>query len=145
MPTKRPVQAGISSTNVHLPHCYDGDRDRVVLEGYPGMAARSLIGRVSYKNDDPAKQTEARLAARHRILADLLHGRCAEIYGFALRAPMRFAQDAAGDELDAVLCAVQAAWGWRHRDQHFGAPVGYDRLEGWVCDPSLARLTKPGP
>lgn len=132
----RLLQAG-----VHLPHFYNGDTDRVVLEGYPGLVARSLIGRTSYKNDNPAKQSEAHARARKMLLTELLSGRCADIYGFTLRAPIRYADDPTGDELDAVLCAIQAAWGWCHRDRGYGAPAVYDRLEGWICDPAVLKPT----
>lgn len=124
-------------SKVHLPHLRDGDGERIVLEAYPGVAARSLIGKTSYKNDQPKKQTRARLLARREILEQLLGDKCSEIYGFSLRAPIGVAEDPTGDELDAVLCAIQAAWGWSRRDERFGAPSNYDRLEGWICDPSL--------
>lgn len=51
---------------------------------------------------------------------------------------MSLADDPSGDGLDALLCAIQAAWGYTERDHDFGAPAsGYDRLEGWICDPAL--------
>jgi hypothetical protein len=33
--------------------------------------------------------------------------------------------------LDAVLCAVLAAWGWQRRDANYGLPA-HDALEGWI-------------
>ena len=125
------------NAKVHLPPLHDGDTKRVVLEGYPGIAARSLIGATGYKSDAPAKQTTDQLVARKQILSSLLAGRCEEVYGFRLRAPMSLTDDPTGDDLDAMLCAIQAAWGWRFRKQRFGAPVEIDRLEGWICDPAL--------
>ena len=50
-----------------------GDPTRVALEAYPGLLARQLIGRNSYKSDDKARQTPARRAAREQLLAQLLH------------------------------------------------------------------------
>ena len=67
----------------------------------------------------------------------LLDGACRETYGFDLDAPMTLANDPSSDELDALLCALQAAWGWSMRERGYGAPDGYDRLEGWICDPAL--------
>ena len=42
-------------------------------------------------------------------------------------------QDASGDSLDAVLCALQAAWGHARRGRDFGLPTGLDPLEGWIA------------
>ena len=41
--------------------------------------------------------------------------------------------DASGDTLDAVLCALQAAWAWQRRDAGFGEPPQMDALEGWIA------------
>jgi len=125
------------SSGVHLPHLRRGDPQRVVVEGYPGVAARRLIGRVPYKQDQARKQTPAQHRARRAILERLLEGKCEDIYGFSLTAPMAIADDPSGDELDALLCAVQASWGWTRREENFGAPVDCDPLEGWICDPAL--------
>jgi hypothetical protein len=129
----RLVRAG-----VHLPYLHDGDERRIVLECYPGVAARSLIGRQSYKSDSRSTQTPDRHAARLSLLAGLVNGRCRERYGFDLDAPMLLAEDPGADELDALICAIQAAWGWSRRRSRYGAPEGVDPLEGWICDPTLA-------
>jgi hypothetical protein len=79
---------------------------RVALEAYPGLLARELIGRRSYKSDDKAKQTPERLIARKDLVTALEKGR----RGWALRLKLSHAQrdaladDASGDSLDAVLC-----------------------------------------
>jgi hypothetical protein len=42
--------------------------------------------------------------------------------------------DASGDHMDAVLCLLQAAWGWQqHQLGHpqYGLP-DFDPLEGWI-------------
>ena len=49
------------------------------------------------------------------------------------------------DALDAVLCALQAAWSWTRRDQGWGIPKQVDPLEGWIVDPGLARVAEPVP
>jgi hypothetical protein len=121
------LQAG-----VHLPGLLEGDRTRVALEAYPGLLARELIGRRSYKNDDAAKQTAERLIARKDIVTALEQGRTR----LKLRLKLTPAQhdaliaDASGDRLDAVLCLLQAAWaagrdGW-------GLPADVDPVEGWI-------------
>ena len=53
--------------NVTIPLLRTGDPDRVVVEAYPGVLARSLIGRRSYKNDTRKKQTADQLSARREI------------------------------------------------------------------------------
>ncbi|MEX0957663.1 MAG: DUF429 domain-containing protein [Burkholderiales bacterium] len=118
--------------------CCNGDTTRIVLEAYPGMLARQ-IANASYKNDAKSKQTPARLAARRRI-RDGLVGDCARRFGFALElfpAVSRAAiEDAGGDALDAVLCAVQAAWACSRARSGYGIPAGADPLEGWIVGPA---------
>lgn len=110
---------------------------RVALEAYPGLLARELIGRRSYKSDELAKQTPERLAARTDLLAALEAG--AGRLGLALdlsaaqRAELR--ADARGDDLDAVLCLLQAAWGLQRAGSPgpgYGLPPVVDPLEGWI-------------
>jgi hypothetical protein len=42
-----------------------------------------------------------------------------------------------GDVLDAVLCAIQAAWAFLKRHDGYGIPSDVDLLEGWIIDPHL--------
>ncbi|MFL5655604.1 MAG: hypothetical protein ACJ8CB_15685 [Ktedonobacteraceae bacterium] len=37
-----------------------------------------------------------------------------------------------GDDLDALLCAVQAAWVYTQRDNGYGVPAQCERDEGWI-------------
>ena len=49
--------------------------------------------------------------------------------------------DLTGDSLDALLCAIQAAWAWRNRRQLFGLPrAGID--PGAVEPPDGGRLMR---
>lgn len=123
---------------VHLPGLHTGDLGRVALEAYPGLLAREILGRRSYKSDDRAKQTPDRLIARKDLLTALEAGQTR----LALRLKLSHAQrdalvdDASGDRLDAVLCLLQAAWAeQRHSDQGdalYGLPAAMDPLEGWI-------------
>ncbi|MDT9001540.1 DUF429 domain-containing protein [Paucibacter sp. APW11] len=116
----------------HLPGLHDGDRRRVALEGYPGLLARELIQRRSYKSDDRSKQTEERLIARKDLIEALEQGRSR----LGLRLKLSHAQrdalvdDASGDRLDAVLCLMQAAWASQR--EGYGLPAEIDPLEGWI-------------
>src|SRR5690606_534720 len=47
----RLIEAGVSLAGLH-----EGDPNRVALEAYPGLLARSVIGNISYKSDEKAKQ-----------------------------------------------------------------------------------------
>jgi hypothetical protein len=120
------------AAGVTIPGLLQGDPTRIALEAYPGMLARRLVGRVSYKTEDRRKDDEARRRARAAILAGIEAGSMGIAVRFApgLREPCL--DDASADTLDAVLCAVQAAWGWRRRDENFGLPADMDPLEGWT-------------
>jgi len=122
---------------VHLPGLHAGDPTRVALEAYPGLLAREVLQRRSYKSDDVAKQTPDRLIARKDLLTALELGQTR----LALRLKLTHAQrdalvaDASGDSLDAVLCMLQAGWAeQRHAegDALYGLPPGLDPLEGWI-------------
>ncbi|MGN6830687.1 DUF429 domain-containing protein [Paucibacter sp. M5-1] len=117
---------------VHLPGLHPGDAKRVALEAYPGLLARELIARRSYKSDDKAKQSDERLIARKDLLEALEQGRSR----LGLRLKLSHAQrdalvaDASGDRLDAVLCLMQAAWAQDR--EGYGLPTAIDPLEGWI-------------
>jgi hypothetical protein len=120
------LQAGVT-----IPSMHSGDSQRIALEAYPGMVARSIT-RESYKSDTPSMQTPARRAARLQIIKALENAE--HPYAIKLQAA-KFRQqllgDGSGDLLDAVLCAVLAAWGWQRRDTNYGLPA-HDALEGWI-------------
>lgn len=112
-----------------------GDPDRTVVEAYPGVLARSIIGRRSYKQDTKKKQTTMQRQAREHLLRAILYEVIRKDYEFSVDAPMCLADDPTGDHLDALLCCIQAAWAWTQRDRDFGAPTETDPLEGWIADP----------
>ncbi len=120
------------AAGVHLPGLLPGDESRVALEAYPGLLARELIGRRSYKSDTKASQTPERLIARKDIVDALEQGRTT----LGLRLKLSHAQrdalvaDASGDRLDAVLAMLQAAWA--ADKPRYGWPEGVDPLEGWI-------------
>lgn len=107
---------------------------RIALEAYPGLLAREVLGRASYKSDDRARQTDQRRAQRQRLLEALQAGQTRLglrlVLPPALHAPLR--EDGRGDALDAVLCLLQAAWGWQRGAPDYGLPMPVDPLEGWI-------------
>ena len=129
------------AAGLDLPGLAAGDPGRTGVEAYPGVLARRLIGRRPYKSDARAGDTPDRAAARRALLAGLAGDRLRQAYGLAVTAPDWLADAASADALDALLCAVQAAWAWRAvlTDRARLAPV--DPLEGWIADPQvLARM-----
>ncbi|MDA8456624.1 DUF429 domain-containing protein [Acidovorax sp. GBBC 3334] len=134
---------------VHLPGLQPGDPARVALEAYPGLLAREILGRRSYKSDDVARQTAERFIARKDLIAGLEAGATRLGLRLALTHAQRdaLAGDASGDSLDAVLCLVQAAWAARchaQGDPLYGLPAGLDPLEGWIVTaPFPAPLPAP--
>ena len=122
------------AAGVHLPGHLQGDESRVALEAYPGLLARELVGRRSYKSDSKAAQTPERLIARKDIVDGLEQGRTK----LGLRLKLSHAQrdtlveDASGDSLDAVLCLMQAAWAAQQGAPRYGLPAELDPLEGWI-------------
>ncbi|GAC1359227.1 MAG: hypothetical protein NVSMB34_14200 [Variovorax sp.] len=121
-----------------LPGLHAGSREgRIALEAYPGLLARELIGRRSYKSDDLPKQTPERLAARTDLLAALEAGATRLGLRLELTAPRRaeLLADARGDHIDAVLCLMQAAWSLQRAGSPgpgYGLPERFDPLEGWI-------------
>lgn len=120
-----------------IPHLKDGDPDRVIVEAYPGIVTRNLLERktVSYKSDTRAKQSAGHLATRQQIIEKL--SVASNPYGLVASGVETLADDPTGDRLDAFLCAVQAAWAWKHRASGYGAPADIDPLEGWIADPAV--------
>lgn len=135
------LQAGIAMPGLHRgDDCHQGVAGQplcVALEAYPGLLAREVLGRRSYKSDDRARQTPERLIARKDLITALEHGKSR----LALRLKLTHAQrdrlvdDASGDALDAVLCLLQAAWAHSRfvaGDELYGLPADTDPLEGWI-------------
>lgn len=119
---------------VTIPGLHPGDPRRVALEAYPGFSARRMV-RASYKNDAAAKQTPEHRKARKRMVAMLTT--TDNPFGLALIGSKQLlnslVDDATGDRLDAVLCAMQAAWAWQRRHDNYGLPARIDPLEGWIA------------
>lgn len=116
------------TSGVHVPGLFDGDSKRVALEAYPGLLVRKQLGiRESYKSDTRSEQTPERAVARMRIVRALKGGRP---LGIKLKTSVALAADGSGDTLDAVICAVQAAWA--ARQPGYGLPARVPNAEGWI-------------
>lgn len=120
--------------------CNPQDDPRVLLEAYPRLVARRWIGDAGYKTEDRRRQTLDKQYARAGILRGLRSPEAAEYYGFTIHfAPWTetFIDDGSGDWLDALLCAVQAAWAYSQPAGNYSIPASCDPLEGWIVDPLL--------
>jgi hypothetical protein len=124
----------LARAGLHLPGLVEGDRSRVALEAYPGHWVRARE-RASYKSDTPAKQTAERRAARERIVRAMTQGD--PDADLAVDLPPTLArvaiEDASGDALDAMVCALQAAAAALQAERGWGLPEGVDPLEGWIA------------
>jgi len=124
-------------SGVTIPSLQQGDAERIVVEAYPGVLARYLIGKKTYKTENKKAQTPEQYQARRDILNCIEAGKLQTHYGLQVSAPCSLADDPTGDHLDALLCAIQAAWAWTMKDQNYGEPPDTDPLEGWIADPMV--------
>jgi hypothetical protein len=135
----RLLNAGLS-----IQPCSVRDDPRLVVEAYPALVARRWLGQRGYKTDTVKQQTSKRQSAREEILCGLRSTDAKTQFGFGVyfsdEHTNTFIGDGSGDQLDALLCAVQAGWAYSQRDRNFGIPIDCDPLEGWIVDPlSTAR------
>ena len=124
----------LAAADVHLPGLLTRNSSRIALEAYPGLLARKQLGiRDSYKSDTRREHTPARKAVRRKILQALKAGRPLGIQVvIAPKLQRQIVADGSGDLLDAVICAAQAAWGWKKRNSNFGFPPDAVPGEGWI-------------
>jgi hypothetical protein len=119
------------AANVSIPGMLDGDPDRIALEAYPALVARMAVGNLSYKNDDPKKQTPERMLRREAIVRFVTRkNERGVVVKVAAALRRKLVADASGDTLDAVLCAFQAAVA--SGLPRSGLPESFDALEGWI-------------
>jgi len=127
--------------------CAPSIDSKVIVETYPALVAQALAGTRSYKSDDKLKQTSKHWNSRAEIINWLGANRCTKTYGFVVDLEQsdrqRLIEDPTADFLDAVLCAVQAAWACSQ--PNYGIPDSCDPLEGWIVDPSLLTESESRP
>jgi hypothetical protein len=113
---------------------------RIAVEAYPKLVVQECVGKASYKADSKRKQTDHQEAIRRKILSSL--GSVAQQqYGITIQLTPALNQlselDRTGDTLDAVLCALQAAWSQICERPINGIASNADPREGWIVDPGL--------
>ena len=128
------------ASGVHVEPCRRNGDTRVAVEAYPAVVARRFLGRTAYKRD-AVPDTPERKSARETLIAGLESTTLKQIYGFTVKLDdhwkEEFVVDPSADALDSLLCAVQAAWAYLKRDDHYGVPPECDPDEGWIVDPGL--------
>ena len=114
----------------------------IVVEGYPKLVAMKAVQREAYKSERSSTRRPSEARVRQRILDWLSTNEVRQHYGFTVAVADTVARDCLdevrGDSLDAVLCAVQAAWAWTKRRERYGVPNlarSLENLEGWIVDP----------
>ena len=127
----------LRQSGVTIPGLQTGDPRRIVVEAYPGVMARDIIGKRSYKQDTKSKQTQEQYLARLSLLEVINNGPLENLGGITVIAPDTLIDDPGADHLDSLLCATQAAWAWLLRDKNYGCPDIVDRTEGWIAYPCI--------
>jgi len=121
--------------------CHPTTDNRIALEVYPALVNRRFNRKQSYKQDNLSLHTGQHTAARSALLEALYSPLFLDTYGFTLKLDSALTtmsiDEKSGDTLDAVLCAVQAAWA--STVPNYGIPRNCDPLEGWIVDPSQMR------
>jgi hypothetical protein len=123
----------LAQSGASLPaHGIKGD-GRTVLEVYPALAAMAFAGSRSYKSDSAKGIRSSHRLNREKIVAAHKNE---NRYGISVTGLEEhdLIDDPGADRLDAVLCALQAAWA--SQQTNFGIPAEVDTIEGWIVDPS---------
>lgn len=125
----------IEASGASIVPCAPNGNDRVIVEAYAAMVVKTLR-EGSYKGPMPDSRD-----ARRQIVEGLSGPLCRERYGLTVQMDkehrLQLIYDPTGDPLDAVLCALQAAWASQQPDLDWMDKV---RLEGCIADPNSQRL-----
>lgn len=132
------------AAGVSIVPCYPHADPRVVVEGYPALVARRWLDKRPYKSDERKKQTDALTLARRDLVAAIRSSELIPAYNLQLSLSDELAtqlvEEPMADRLDAILCAIQAAWAYQmredHHGYHYGVPPNFAH-EGWIIDPSV--------
>ena len=112
-----------------------------IVEAYPKLVAQKWLGKRSYKSDAKNKQSKDQKIARIELVRGLKSNKLRHHYGFSIELSDELSTvligDPTGDNLDALLCAIQAGWSYKQRENAYGIPANCDLLEGWIVDPDL--------
>jgi hypothetical protein len=121
--------------------CRPNADSRVAVEGYPKLVVERYASGRPYKTErSHAPDEPQRQAARRQAIRGML-AHSEQDYGVALSLAASIQSeaefDSSGDTLDAIACALQAAWSVRTGLPKDGIPTDTDPCEGWIVDPKL--------
>lgn len=129
------------NADISILPCRPTTSGNIVVEGYPALVARKWLGKRGYKSDERGRQSSEQREARRDLIAGLCSPELLHQYGIHLSLTESMADaliaEPMGDLLDALLCAVQAAWVYTRRDEGYGIPATCDADEGCIVDPAL--------
>lgn len=126
--------------------CRPTPANRHVVETYPALLARGLVGRQPYKHDQPHTRHRERRRARQQLVATLDSSLADWL---DLTVPLsgyqrqQLVAETNADRLDAVLCAVHAAWAWRNPEAVLSPPEA-PCAEGWIPPLPRSKLVHRG-
>jgi hypothetical protein len=133
----------VARAGVSVYPCAMRSDPRRILEAYPALVARTFIQRSPYKSDAKKNQTPERTDARQSLIHALTDSLLTSPYEMQLKwstaLQVQCLTDSTGDRLDAVLCAIQAAWSLNHLPNTL--PQDAD-TEGWIVDPVSDRALR---
>ena len=128
-------------SGVSILPCRPTGASRIALEGYPALVAQRWASKVGYKSDERKKQSTEQKAIRQRIVDGICSKELRIFYSISLELNQMLAnkliEEPMGDELDAVLCAIQAAWAYTEHGHNYGIPPNCDTVEGWIVAPVM--------
>ncbi len=127
-------------SGVSIIPCRPKKDNRIIFESYPALLARKFTKK--YKNENSGSLFL--IKARENIIKGITSTKTARQMGFSIRINYNLKaqslEDAKGDILDAILCAVQATWAYSQEKNNYGIPdLGNESLasEGWIVNPFL--------
>ncbi len=140
-----------TTLSIHPVRYIEGE-NRTVVEAYPALVARKWNERNSYKNDDPSKCTVEMKESRVNIIkairglsTSLQSPSVEDWYGFRVELNEDQVEvcvsDPTGDQLDSILCAVQAAWYYKNKHFLFSHIDEVNSFEGSIVDPAISIAT----
>ncbi|MDX2141843.1 MAG: DUF429 domain-containing protein [Rhodospirillaceae bacterium] len=117
--------------------------NRIAVETYPALIARTLVGKAKYKAENSRDQTRHLQLIRQNMLRQINSDGLRQSYGLGVSMTSSVWEaaelDGSGDTIDAVMCLIQAGWAYTRSGESLGIPETCDKLEGWIVDPCSLR------